>query len=230
MGHHAAQDQPAPPAPGRRDGRRSPKTLVREVAETLLLALVIFLSVRTVGVAYEVDGESMAPNLHDHQRLFVARAAYAHLDFQDLLNLLPGEDRAGERLWYPFDPPERGDIVVFDPPVNDADEPYVKRVIGLPGDRITFWDGRVRVNGEVLEEPYVEGDVTFCEEDDECGATVEEGEVFVLGDNREHSRDSRAFGPVPVERIVGKAVVSLWPLDDAGRVPDHDYPDQAGGP
>lgn len=220
---------PAPPPQGRRSGRRRPKTRVREIAETLLLALVIFLSVRSVGQAYEVDGRSMAPSLHDEQRLVVARAAYAHLDLQDLLNLLPGEDRPGERLWYPFDAPGRGDIVVFASP-EGGDQPLIKRVIALPGERVTVVDGAVFVDGGPLAEPYLRPDArTTCGGRGGCDLVVPPGHVYVLGDNRGDSNDSRAFGPVAADRIDGKAIVSFWPPKEAGRVPAPDYSNPAGG-
>jgi signal peptidase I len=215
----------------RRASARRPKGLVREAVETLGLALLIFLSVRSVGSAYEVEGRSMTPSLHNEQRLFVARAAYAHLDLRGLLNLLPGEDRAGEYLWYPFDPPGRGDIVVFESP-EGGDDPLIKRVIALPGERVAVADGAVFVNGRPLAEPYLRPNAeTACDEREVCDLVVPPGHVFVLGDNRSGSNDSRAFGPVAVDRIVGKAVVSFWPPDDAGRVPEPDYADLPdGGP
>ena len=223
-------DQRIGPPPARDRSRREPrrKGLAREVAETLLLAMVMFLSVRTVGGAYEVDGPSMAPNLDDHQRLFVSRAAYAHLDLRGLVDLLPGHDGADDVVWYPFAPPARGDIVVFEP-VEDGDQPLIKRVVALPGERIAFRGGAVVVDGIELEEPYIDGDITRCRESPSCDLVVPVGTVYVLGDNRTNSRDSRHFGPVPVERVVGKAVVSFWPPKDAGRLPPPDYPSAPEG-
>jgi signal peptidase I len=211
----------APPA-ARRVNRGA--RAVREIVETLLLALVIFLAVRLVVLNFRVDGLSMFPNLDDGEMLLVNRNAYARFSFNDVLNLLPGEDRPDGDILFAFDPPERGDIVVFDPPVRNADKPYIKRVIGLPGDRVTFRNGNVFVNGEPLDEPYIADDITRCDGNDRCSATVGEGEVFVLGDNREHSEDSRAFGPVDVDAIVGKAWFGYWPVDDIGLVPHEDYP------
>lgn len=215
-------DQTARAAPKGRPLARA----VREVVETLLLALVIFVGVRLVVLNFRVDGGSMEPNLDNRQMLLVNRNAYAHFDLNRLLNVLPGEDREGERVVYPFDPPERGDIVVFEPPV-DSDKPYIKRVIGLPGERVTFRDGSVYINGAELEEPYIDGPITECDGGKNCHARVAEGEVFVLGDNRDNSSDSRSFGPVAVEDIVGKAWFSYWPIDDVGLVPHYDYPEIA---
>ena len=198
---------------------------VREIVETLLLALVIFLGVRLVVLNFRVDGQSMAPNLDNQEMLLVNRNAYAHFDLNGLFDLLPGEDRDEERIIYPFDPPERGDIIVFNPPVRDPDKPYIKRVIGLPGERITFRDGLVLVNGELLDEPYIEAGITDCERGRNCRVNVEEGEVYVLGDNRDNSSDSRSFGAVEVESIIGKAWFTYWPSDDIGLVPHYDYPE-----
>lgn len=198
----------------------------REIVETLLLALIIFLAVRMVVLNFRVDGHSMDPNLDDAQMLLVNRNAYLSFDGNRLRNLLPGDDREGADEVYPFDPPERGDIVVFDPPVTDGEgKPYIKRVIGLPGERITFRKGDVLVDGQLLEEPYISGHITECDQEPEnCRLTVPEGSVFVLGDNRDNSTDSRSFGTVDVDAIVGKAWFSYWPFDDLGLVPHYDYP------
>jgi signal peptidase I len=197
---------------------------VREVVETLLLAAVIYFGVRIVILPYEVQGASMSPNLVNHERLLVNRQAYAHYDANELWNVLPWEDREGEHVVYPFGKPERGDIVVFHPP-NGSDEPYVKRVIGLPGETVTFHDGYVYIDGERLDEAYLDGPITACSGPRYryCEVEVPEGHVFVLGDNRGNSEDSRAFGVVDVDAIIGQAVFTNWPLDDIGPVPGPDY-------
>ncbi len=200
---------------------------VREILETLLLAVVIFVGVRLVVLNFRVDGLSMYPNLEDREMLLVNRNVYFHFDVNDILNLLPGEDRDGERIVYPFHPPERGDIVVFNPPVR-SNKPYIKRVIGLPGETVSVQDGSVYIDGQRLSEPYIAGAVTSCGAERQCDpVTVPEGEVFVLGDNRANSSDSRSFGPVDVDRIIGKAWLSYWPMDEIGLVPHQDYPDFA---
>jgi signal peptidase I len=186
---------------------------VREIVETLLLAALIFFLVRLVVLNFRVDGESMVPNLADGQMLLVNRNAYQSFAI-------------GGNEYYPFDPPERGDIVVFDPP-RGSDKPYIKRIIGLPGDEVTFGDGHVFINGVMLEEDYIE-DRTGCgKRSDNCDVVVPEGHVYVLGDHRTNSSDSRVFGAVPVEDIVGKAWLSYWPLDDVGFVPHETYDEVA---
>ena len=164
----------------------------------------------------------MDPSLHPGERLLVNRPVYLPFDLTRLLNLLPGDDRSGEWVAYPFHAPERGDIVVFHPP-STTGKPYIKRVIGLPGDRISFEDGYVTVNGERLVEPYLRGAITDCERGDHCRLMVPEGTVYVLGDNRDNSSDSRLFGPVAVDEIIGKAWFTNWPLDDFGFIPGAEY-------
>jgi signal peptidase I len=198
---------------------------VREVIETLLLAAVIFLLVRLVVLNFRVDGESMTPNLQNEQMLLVNVNAYRHFDLNNLFNLIPGQDRDGAWMVWPFGQPERGDIIVFNP-TADAEQPYIKRVIGLPGERITFQDGYVYVNGQRLDETYIDGPATRCRQSDECDVVVEPDHVFVLGDNRTNSTDSRVIGQVPLSNIVGKAWLSYWPLDLFGFVPHYDYPSQ----
>jgi signal peptidase I len=182
---------------------------VREIVETLLLAALIFFLVRLVVLNFRVDGESMLPNLDDGEMLLVNRNAYQYFDF------------GGER-YYPFDPPERGDVIVFDPPTG-SDKPYIKRVIGLPGEEVTFSDGKVFIDGELLDEDYIEERTGCGRRLDHCDVVVPDGYVFVLGDHRTNSSDSRSFGAVPVENIVGKAWLSYWPADDVGFVPHESY-------
>jgi signal peptidase I len=204
--------------PKRRPALRS----LREAAETILMAAAIYLGVQLLVPPYAVDGASMAPNLSDGERLLVNRSVYAHFDANRLLNLLPGVDRDGKSVVYPFHAPERGEIVVFHPPGVDG-RPYIKRVIGVPGDEVAFAEGTVLVNGRPLPESYIDGQVTFCPGGDTCRLSVPDGTVYVLGDNRRNSTDSRVFGPVPYDAIVGKAWLANWPLDDIGFIPDAEY-------
>ena len=181
---------------------------MREVVETLLLAALIFFLVRLVVLNFKVDGDSMLPNLVNEQMLLVNTNAYRSVSVN-------GGD------YYPFDPPERGDVIVFDPPTN-ADKPYIKRIIGLPGEEVTFSDGHVFIDGQVLEEDYIK-DRTRCGATDKCDVVVPDGSIFVLGDNRKNSLDSRRFGPVPIQNVVGKAWLSYWPPADFGFVPHESY-------
>ncbi|MDQ3045466.1 MAG: signal peptidase I [Chloroflexota bacterium] len=193
------------------------RRLARDIIETLILALVIYLAVRTLILPYEVEGASMGPALRSGERLFVNRGAYSHFNVNDLWNVLPWEGREGERVVYPFDPPQRGDVIVLEPPVL-SEKPYIKRIIGLPGEEIAFQDGYVLVDGRRLGEPYINGALTTCRDGQHCALTVPEGAVFVLGDNRAHSADSRTFGPVSLDRVIGKAFFSNWPLETFGPI------------
>ena len=115
---------PAVPAAPASSAKNQAVRAVREIVETLLLAALIFFLVRLVVLNFRVDGESMLPNLDDGQMLLVNRTAYQFFEF-------------GNERYYPFAPPERGDVIVFDPPTG-SDKPYIKRIIGLPGDSISF--------------------------------------------------------------------------------------------
>lgn len=218
------------------EGRTSPSDLarkpakaggraIREIVETLLLALIIFVAVRLVVLNFRVDGLSMFPNLDNGEMLLVNRNVYFHFDLNNVLDAIPFVDRDSQDIVYPFHPPERGDIIVFNPPVRDPEKPYIKRVIGLPGEHVTFQNGDVYIDGIKLEEPYIDGDITECRGSNHCDVVVPEGSVFVLGDNRNNSSDSRSFGVVDVDDIIGKAWIAYWPLDDFGLVKHYDYPE-----
>jgi signal peptidase I len=196
---------------------------IAELTRTVILAAIVFVGARTVVLPYEVDGASMSPNLHDQERVLVNRTVYFHFDLNNLVNWIPGVEREGENEIYPFHGPERGDVVVLNPPLPSS-QPYIKRVIGLPGESISFEDGYVYINDEKLDEPYIDGAITRCGNSDNCSIEeIPDGYVYVLGDNRDNSSDSRAFGLVAIESIVGKAWFTNWPLTDIGRVPHYDY-------
>lgn len=217
---------PASPAvaasAGRAEGRRRGQAFARELAEMLLLTLVIFLTVRALVVNFRVDGNSMQPTLDNGAYLLVNRAVYFHLDLNRLRNLLPGEDADHQDRVYLFHPPARGDIVVFHPP-ESSDTPFVKRVIALPGETVAVRSGRVYVDGRPIAEPYIAGPARYLYPREGRDLVVPDGMVFVLGDNRNNSRDSHAFGPVGLDSIIGKAVVSYWPPGDVGRIPHQPY-------
>jgi signal peptidase I len=217
----AAESSATPAAKPGSSGARA----VREIVETILLAVVIFVVVRLVVLNFKVDGTSMFPNLDDGEMLLVNRNVYFHFDSNALVEWIPGVDREGENIVYVFHPPERGDIIVFNPPIS-SEKPYIKRVIGLPGETVEIREEHVFIDGVQLAEPYLDEDPTRCSGTRQtCSWEVGEGEVFVLGDNRNNSSDSRSFGVVEVDDIIGKAWFAYWPSDDIGLVPHYDYPE-----
>jgi signal peptidase I len=119
-----------------------------------------------------------------------------------------GEYILVNRLAYVIGKPQRGDIIVFRLP-NDEEQDLIKRVIGLPGDAVNINSGVVKINGVVLNEPYIAQAPLYSGE-----WKVPEGSLFVLGDNRNDSRDSHQWGLLPVDHIIGKSVVIYWPPSD----------------
>lgn len=222
-----AEDQPGDTLGSDEATGTKSRSMVREIVETLLLALIIFVAVRSVVLNFRVDGLSMMPSLQDNEMLLVNRNAYLNFDTWAFVDWLPLVEHEEENVVYPFDPPERGDIVVFDAPVPGASKPYIKRVIGLPGETVEIRDNGVYINDERLNEDYLEGEMSWCGgEGQPCpSVVVPEESIFVLGDNRNNSSDSRDFGPVSVDRIIGKAWVTYWPDEEIGVVPHYDYPE-----
>jgi signal peptidase I len=139
----------------------------------------------------KVEGTSMMPSLDDQERIFVNKYVYR------------------------LEPIQRGDIIVFRYP-RDPSKSFIKRVIGLAGDRIRIEGGEVFVNGEALEEDYVPS--VYADQRSYPEIVVPPHSYFVLGDHRTMSNDSRDFGPVDVGFIYGKAVFGYWPMDKMGRV------------
>jgi signal peptidase I len=209
--------------------RRRAFTFARELIETILLTLVIFVAVRTLVVNFRVDGESMSPSLANGQYLLVNKAVFFHFDLNAISNILPGPDRQGKDEVYLFHPPQRGDIIVFDPPLR-SDKPYVKRVIGLPGDRIAIHENKVYVNGTAIDENYISAPPHYTYPLIGDDLIVPAGSIFVLGDNRNNSSDSHVFGSVPLDNVIGKAIVSYWPPEGFGIIPHERYTGGAANP
>lgn len=159
--------------------------LAREIIETVALTLIIFLAIHFTVQNYLVDGNSMQPSLNNNQYVLVNKLAYL------------------------FHPPERGDVIVFHWPV-DTNKDLIKRVIGIPGDVIVINSTTVQVDGVVLHEPYIAAPANPAGQN----ITVPPNEYFVMGDNRPASDDSRIWGFVPKDYIIGKAVLVYWPLSN----------------
>lgn len=165
--------------------------ILSEAVKTLVLALVLYFAISAVTDRVRVENISMQPTLYEGELLVVYKLAYQ------------------------FGEPHRGDIVVFHhnsrPP-----EDYIKRVIGLPGDTVDIQNGQVSINNQVIEEPYVSAEPAY-----QGSWQVPEGMLFVLGDNRNRSSDSHVWGFVPLDEVVGRAVLIYWPLDSI-RILSHD--------
>ena len=177
---------PASPTPPR----------ILPVLSVWLRDLVISLAISAFIIVFlyqpvKVEGTSMMPSLEDQERIFVNKFVYR------------------------LEPIERGDIVVFRYP-RDPSKSFIKRVIGLAGDHIQIDDGRVFVNGKLLQEDYVPS--IYADQRSYPELVVPPNSYFVLGDHRTMSNDSRDFGPVDAGFIYGKAVFGYWPMDKLGRL------------
>jgi signal peptidase I len=174
-------------------------SIIREVGETVILTLIIFFVIQMFIRNFRVVGTSMVNNLQNGQYLIIDKVSYNPF----LID------------YFGIGGPKRGDVIVFKPPRYPGED-YVKRIIGLPGEKIQVIKGQVYVNDQLLEEPFqpVHGSYTMS-----APLVVPEGQVFVLGDNRNNSNDSHNWGPLPVENIVGRAWISYWPPDQWGLIP-----------
>lgn len=198
---------------------------VRELLETILFTVIIFVAVRALVINYRVDGDSMVPSLRTGEYLLVNKAVYFHVDLNRLKSMITGQPYVGPDVVYLFEQPERGDIIVLTPPVR-SDKPYIKRVIALAGEQISIYNGQVYVNGQALSEPYIAESPRYTYPFGTTGATeftVPPGSVFVLGDNRNNSSDSHVFGQVPLDSVIGKAFFAYWPTSSAGLIPHERY-------
>ena len=160
------------------------KSFIFDILETLLLSALLFVVINILTARVRVDGFSMLPTLKNNELALVNRLAYR------------------------FGKPERGDIIVFHFPVNPKED-LIKRVIGLPGEEVVVKDGRVYINGTALEESYIASAPAYTAQ-----WSVPEGYLFVLGDNRNDSSDSHTWGLLPLDDMVGKAVLVYWPITD----------------
>ena len=178
----------SPAGPARKRGllERCYRSAVAEIVVLVLLAFTLAMTTKTYVVeAYEIKGRSMVPTFDDGQRVVVLKL------FSDI---------------------QRGDIVIFSSQ-DDPGKDLIKRVIALPGERIQIRKGLVRINGKVLKEGYLE-DKDYGLYDAEIDEEVGLGQIYVLGDNRDDSHDSRRFGSVSEESLKGKVVVRWWPFHE----------------
>lgn len=164
---------------------------LQSIVVVMAIMVMIYLFVMS---PQEINGASMEPNFHN------------------------GEYILTNKIWYKFKDPQRGEVIIFKSPRNKEVD-YIKRIIGIPGDRVRLADNTFYVNDQKVEEAYIpEGTPifpgSFLQESSEI--IVPENQYFVIGDNRPHSADSREFGPIPFEDIIGKAFVRYWPFNRAG--------------
>jgi signal peptidase I len=185
-----------------------------EIVETLVLTAIIFFVIQTfVAQPYQVQQQSMEQSLE------------------------PGQFVLVDKLTPRFDAYKRGDVVVFDPPedwVQSDGTPFIKRVIGVAGDSVAIRDGAVFVNDVRLDEPYV-FNIDGVPQDTNAGFERDEwvvatNELFVMGDHRSASQDSRHFGPIQVGNVVGRAWLRYWPFDAFGVLPTPAHPELAPAP
>jgi signal peptidase I len=181
------------------------KTFIRDTITVLVVAAVIILVLQFVIQKFVVEGSSMNFTLHDGQQLLV------------------------NKIVYHFHEPERGDIIVFHPPAEIDEDDFIKRIIGLPGEKVMIANSKViiqKADGSLIEldEPYI----TRPANRDFEGGIIPEGEYFVMGDNRVNSSDSRTGWTLKEEDIIGKAWISVWPIGDWGLVSYHDYEQENG--
>ena len=179
------------------------KSLLRDIFIPIILAIVIFFSLHTILPNYVVVSSSMEPSLQAGQHLLINRAVYH------------------------FHEPERGDIIAFYPNGNRKAVPFIKRIIGLPGESVEIKQGKVYIhkeNGSVLplDEPYIKESPNH----DFKGNTIPKNEYFVLGDNRNNSNDSRNGWMVKRRDIIGKAWLRIWPLGEWGTVVNYPLDEQ----
>ena len=182
---------------------------LREILQTVLLTLILFAGLQGTIQNVRVDGFSMRPTLDENQYLLVNKLAYSQINLANLSRYIPFFD-LGDEESYLFDSPQRGDVVVFRFPV-DPSRDFVKRVIAVPGDSVEIRNGNVLVNGAALKESYTLEDPRAISMSEQIMGPEE---YFVLGDNRLQSNDSKNWGPVPLENIIGKVWVSYWPLSE----------------
>ena len=199
------ETQPEAPAPVEAGSPARRKSLVREYAEAIFIAVMLALVIRQCGVqAFTIPSGSMMDTLLVGDYILVNKFLYgAELPFTD--THLPG-----------FRKPERGDIVVFKYP-NDESRDFIKRIIAVGGDTVQVQDNRVKLNGRPIEEPYVRPGSIPAAPSGHCGylygcdpLVVPPGSYFVMGDNRDNSQDSRYWGFVRGEKIRGKAFLIYW--------------------
>ncbi len=188
------------------------RQFIRELVETVLLSLAVFLALHFSVQNFRVEGSSMVPTLTEGQYIVANKIIYSRVSTDTFARFLPFVQPSGEDdSLYTFHPPRYGEIIIFNFP-SDNSRDLVKRVIGLPGDTIEIESGQVIRNGEVLDEPYV----VNRDRRSVGPIVVPENSYYVLGDNRRSSSDSRDWGFLSNEHVIGRAWISYWPSNAVG--------------
>jgi signal peptidase I len=199
-----APETPAQPAPPRKKTAASrTRGCLIEIVETVLLTVIIFFVVQHfVAQPYRIYQVSMERTLEPEQMVLVDKLSPVFNDYR------------------------RGDVIVFNPPKGYEDQgsdPFIKRVIGVAGDLVEVHDGAVWVNGVKLAEPYTYDGAPTVPRTDVSSWRVPAGDLFVMGDHRDASEDSRVFGPIAKSTVIGRAWIRYWPLADFGWVQQAQY-------
>ncbi len=193
------------PAPTKPYAGRAPESAY-ETLRTIVLVLITALLIRSfIAQPFIVEGKSMEPTLKNSEYLIV------------------------DKIEYRLHNPKRGDVIVFRAP-EAPDQNYIKRIIGLPGETVTIKDTTVYVDGKRIEEQYVASHTVPSQTSTDSPTffleqKISPNEYFVMGDNRDHSSDSRRWGPLPKENILGKAQVVLFPIPNLGFLELPTYPE-----
>lgn len=206
---------PRPPLARRQS---APGSAAGEVIETIAIAVLLFFAMRLLVLPVKVEGQSMVPSLAEQQHLLVNRRAYTHWQI-------------GGHTYYLFRKPQRGDIVVLTPPPQEAQRgiPFIKRIVGLPGERLLVKEGKVFINDQPIDEPYIAEAPRYTWPANGQPLLVPEHSVVVFGDNRNRSEDSSRFGVLPEDLIRGRALATFYPPGEIGFLPHPEYPVGAGG-
>lgn len=206
------------------DEQSKPKkkaSITRDLVEMVILTALVFFLIRGAFQSFRVDGQSMENTLQSNELLIVNKAAFWQVPTNSVLDKLASGPKTGKGEQFVFGGPHRGDVVVFRAPKSTGNwgSDYIKRVIGLPGDRVVIRNDEVFVNGKELLEPYTHHKPTIAEPWAKNQWVVPQGDYFVMGDNRTDSSDSRMWGYVPAGNMIGKAEFTYWPLDSVGGIP-----------
>ena len=183
--------------------------VAREFVEAVVLAIVVFFLIQTSVQNFKVEGSSMYPTLEENQYLLVSKLVYLRVDMGRLSRIVPFWDATKPAERFAIHPPKRGEVIVFRFP-KDPTRDFVKRVIGLPGEQVEVRQGTVYINGTALAEPYLKQH----DQSNMQRLNLGQNEYFVLGDNRSYSNDSRAWGAVPQDNMIGKVWFVYWPVSN----------------